>query len=142
MKLLTQDTLNQFYSNLFIPVASQLHFDYFDTNLDFIGSEDMMAPGGALSLPGTMGTLQYGDISSLLQGILQKSFTGYSDPVNSKNEFDKDMKRLLEISEYIALGGVNGVVNLMVNSFMGQFVSYLKINFASMLMSFDTTDFF
>ena len=47
----------------------------------------------------------------------------------TKNEFDNDIKRILEMTELLYLDGITGLQDLLIESYVQKIVTYLKINF-------------
>ena len=62
--------------------------------------------------------MTFNQADKVIQSILTKSFTGYIDSSTSKNEFDLDMKRMLEMSEFIFLDGVPGLFDTLTDSYV------------------------
>ncbi len=56
------------------------------------------------------------------------------------DEFDMDMKRMLEMTEIINLDGVPGLIDTIVEQFSNNIVQYLKNNFRAMIDTFDEND--
>jgi hypothetical protein len=48
LKEFTQSNIDDYYSEIALPKASAIYVDFFDGELCFIGSQDLMMPGGPL----------------------------------------------------------------------------------------------
>lgn len=80
-----------------------------------------------------MGSMTYNQVDKILNSIQSKSLTGYLDEDTATIEFELDMKRMLEMAEFIYLDGVPGLFDTLIDNYVQKIVSYLKINFKAMI---------
>lgn len=114
MKLFLQDAISQFYTNSYLPQASQFYLDFFDINLNYIGSYSF--------IPNTLNGISIGGYSfnsfdKIVFTIAQRSIMDYTNDNFGKTFFEQDIKRLLELTELITLGGVFGSNSIVYSNF-------------------------
>lgn len=55
---------------------------------------------------------------------------------------DTDLKRMLEMTEVVMLGFLNGIYDSMSDTTASQVFSYIKLNFKQIIKMYDETDLF
>lgn len=122
-----------------MPWATNIWIDFFDGSLNYLGSQDLKA--SALNQMLKLGQPKFSQANAIITSIWLKATNGYTS-ADDKEEFDADMKRLLEFSELVALDAILGASDLTISDYIGKINQYLRFNFRLMLLKFDQTDFF
>lgn len=119
--LFTQENENAYYQGMTLPNATNLWIDFFDSEQNYLGSTDLMQ--GPLSQLSSTGQLAFKSFDMAIQKIKQNAVTGFY----SQQQFEGDLKRILELLELLRLGYVTDAFSVLVTSDISQIISYLNL---------------
>lgn len=78
LKLFNQEALDSFYTQVYMPWANSIWLDFFDGSINFLGSQDLKAQGGALESMRKLGNPKFASAINVVNSIWLKATNGYT----------------------------------------------------------------